>query len=92
MKNLKILSKRKKLEDAAKNNKSLEKALKKNRVIKLNFKQLFDLYFMKHFSRCFEREDQKIWKLYEKGSEKIAKDFDLFNILRALRKTVILTK
>ena len=62
-----------------------------NHVIKFSFHQMATVFFLR-FTPCLKRDKNKLWRLYEKGSDRISKNLDLVKMFNSLRKMKILLK
>jgi hypothetical protein len=90
-KNPKIVRKLEKLKEKSKNDPKLREAIKMNHVIKFTFRQLATVFLLK-FLPCLKRDKNKLWRLYEEGTDRISKNLDLVKMYNSLRKMKIMLK
>ena len=65
------------------------KILKRNRLIKLSSFQVFKLLIM-NYVKCFKlNRENRLWRLYEDGQERLEKEFDVVKIIRSIRNLKI---
>ena len=68
------------------------KSFSRNRVIKFSVRQKVNLYFQNMFSGCFNPNDDKLWRLFSQGQERLEKEFDAVYLIRSLRNLKVFMK
>jgi hypothetical protein len=57
----------------------------RNKIIKLSFCQSLSIFMMNFLSRCIDFKNDKLFKLFSKGTERVDKEMDMVKILRNIR-------
>jgi len=76
--------------------KQLRRELKHHRIIKISTCNQISILFKNIFNSCIERvsfpRENKLWRLYEDGQDRIDKEFDIVKIIKSLRNLKIFIK